>query len=478
MNGLTRIHKNSIFITISTFSRLVTNALIFVVIARYYGPGSFGSFTTAYTLSMVFLLLGDFGFDLLITTEIARNRDNVIEIINRFFPVKLLFTFFAFFLLILVSLIIPSSSSTRNLVFILSFNMVFTTITNFYYAIFRGIEQFQHEARITFIINLLLLIGAFLFSEFKLEIYIIAILIALARLLGLIMALLKVKKVLNLSFNKLSFKNIKNEIRHVSSFGLEMMFAALFFQMDTVLLNSMKGETTAGLYQAAFRLLVIVLIIPDIIAGAIIPSITRLFANDDMKWKKLGKLFFKILFLISLPIVLITFEFSRQILEIVYNRSDFLGANFILKIAAFIILIRLCVHPFSIMLTINGNQWKKALVAFLAAIINITLNLIYIPKYGPSGAIIISLITNAFAGLLYILFTYPLFINWAFDKKFWIPILAIIVLGYLSTVWNNISVWIFTPIVLIMFFTIAILINFTSEERSLLFYFKLKGNEI
>ncbi len=41
-------------------------------------PKSFGSFTTAYTLTMVFLLLGDFGFNLLITTEIARNLDNAV----------------------------------------------------------------------------------------------------------------------------------------------------------------------------------------------------------------------------------------------------------------------------------------------------------------------------------------------------------------------------------------------------------------
>ncbi len=135
-----------------------------------------------------------------------------LEIINRFFPIKLLFTFFAFSLLIMASLIIPSSPSTRNLVFILSFNMAFTTITNFYYAIFRGIEQFQHEARITFIINLLLLIGAFLFSEFKLEIIIIAVLMTLARLLGLIMAFIKVKETLNISFIKLSFRNLKKEI--------------------------------------------------------------------------------------------------------------------------------------------------------------------------------------------------------------------------------------------------------------------------
>ncbi len=71
-----------------------------------------------------------------------------------------------------------------------------------------------------------------------------------------------------------------------------MLFAALYFQIDTVLLNSMKGETTAGLYQAAFRLLVIVLIVPDIIAGAIIPTITRLYANGDMKWEKLGETIF------------------------------------------------------------------------------------------------------------------------------------------------------------------------------------------
>ena len=475
MSGLTRIHKNSIFLTISTFSRLITNALIFIVIARYYGPETFGSFATAYTLSMVFLLLGDFGFDLLITTEIARNRDKSVEIIKRFFPVKVLFTSLALILLISTSLILPSSVSTRVLVLILSLNMVFTTLTNFFYAVFKGIERFQYEAKITFFINVLLLIGAFLFAKFRFQIFVIAVIMVVVRLIGMIMAFKKANKVLDLSHIKFSFTNVKNEIKQVSYFGLEMLFAAIYFQIDTVLLNSIKGEAISGLYQAAIRLLVIILIIPDIIVSAIFPTITRLYSNGDIKWKKLGKLFFKILFLTGLPIVLIIFEFSNQIIKIVYNRNDFLAASFILKIAAFIILARFCFYPFSTMLTITGNQRKRTLVAFLAAVINITLNLIFIPRYGTSGAIVISLITNVFAGSIYILYTLKLFKDWAVDRKFGISVFAIILLRYLLSFWNNISIWVFAPLIIIIFFTISILINFNTEERSLLFSFKLKG---
>ena len=101
MNEIKNISKNSVFYFISTLSRLVSNVVIFLLIARHYGPQLFGSFSSAHTLSMLYLLIADFGFDLLLTTEIAKNRENVSEIVNRFVPSKMVLIIISCLLLLL-----------------------------------------------------------------------------------------------------------------------------------------------------------------------------------------------------------------------------------------------------------------------------------------------------------------------------------------------------------------------------------------
>ncbi|MBU1298287.1 MAG: oligosaccharide flippase family protein, partial [Bacteroidetes bacterium] len=76
MDVIRRIRHNSFFSFLSSFTRLLTNFLFFIGIARFYGAEIFGSFTAAHTLSLLFLYLADFGLDLMLTTQVARSKVN------------------------------------------------------------------------------------------------------------------------------------------------------------------------------------------------------------------------------------------------------------------------------------------------------------------------------------------------------------------------------------------------------------------
>src|SRR6266852_2655435 len=85
-----RIKRNSLFVLLSQLIRLFTNALLFVGVARFYGPIGFGQFTAAHTLSTIFLLLSEYGFDTLLVTEIAHDRERAPQIVGTYFSVKVI----------------------------------------------------------------------------------------------------------------------------------------------------------------------------------------------------------------------------------------------------------------------------------------------------------------------------------------------------------------------------------------------------
>lgn len=466
-----RIKRNSFFSFISISSRLVTNVILFLIIARFYGPESFGSFSAAHTISMMFLLLADFGFDMLIMTEIAKAKSKAAEIIQKFIPVKIIFTLAALILLWITGLLIPSSEETKSLIFVLSINMVITTLSNMFFASFKGIEEFQHEAIISSLINILLLLSVIILSYFSVQIIFIALAIVISRALGIILAFYKFKSVFNHPKIKLEFQSWDKELKVVFIFGLHLLFGTLYFQLDTVLLLIFKGDYEVGIYQSVFKLMVLVLTLPEILVSVVLPAVTGLYAKENPKWEKVGGLLFKILFLTSLPVALIFFSYPEFILKVVYSKAEFLIAVPILKLASFVILIRYCAEPFAMLLTATGKQLKRTIIVIAATIVNLVLNLLVIKQYGSYGAILVSIFTNIFTAVLYIYFVRDVFFKWIKDVKYLINIFIIIFIWY---IFSQISItpWITLPLIFISVIGFSFAFNFNAQERLTLFGFK------
>ncbi|MBU1098491.1 MAG: oligosaccharide flippase family protein [Bacteroidetes bacterium] len=472
MNEINVLKKNSFYYTISSVARLFTNSIIFILIARSYGVNGFGSFATAHTLSSLFLLLADFGFDILITTEIARNRTSVDSIIQKYFPVKVFFTAFAWVLLLFTIYIIPSTQEAKSLIFIFSINMVFTTMLNMIYAVYKGIEEFQHEAKISLTMNLLLLVGIVFLSKYSVNLYWIAVLMVAIRLLGFLLGVIVISKHVAKKPFHFSFKQSFQEFKVVLIFGLHLIFGTMFFQIDSVLIFSLKGENEAGLYQAVFKVMVIVIMLSEIFIGVMLPTITRLFNIGDENWVKYGKFLFKLLYVISLPASLFFYQYPEFIINVVYNKQEYLSSAGIMKIAGIIIFIRFFSEPFAMMLTVANKQITRTKIVISASIFNILLNILFIPMFGIIASIIISAITNLFVGALYIYFTKDTFKIWINDRKLFIPIFFIAVIKFLMDSLKLEANFMIVFIILFLYSIVVGFFNFSKTERGLIFNLK------
>src|SRR3972149_11201437 len=158
MSEAKRIRKNTVFSLLSISSRLIANVLLFWVIARYYGPTIFGEFTFAHTLSYIFIVFADFGFDVLLTNEIAQNRLKAIQIFQQYFSLKLVFTLIALVGMWVFLLVNDLSFHSQMLIIIFSIYMLFTALTNFLYSLYKGFEKLEYETKVSLFINTSLLV--------------------------------------------------------------------------------------------------------------------------------------------------------------------------------------------------------------------------------------------------------------------------------------------------------------------------------
>ena len=161
--------QNSFFILVSLLIRALTNFLIGVGIARFYGPEAFGQFSIAFTVSNICLTVADFGFDILLTTEIASQKQNAVIISKKYFSVKILLAFLSSVLMISIASFMPFSETSKNLIYALILFMILTTITNFFFSFFRGFEKFNFETIVSLIMNIFLLLSIVLTGLFKIK---------------------------------------------------------------------------------------------------------------------------------------------------------------------------------------------------------------------------------------------------------------------------------------------------------------------
>jgi O-antigen/teichoic acid export membrane protein len=458
------VRWNSFFAFLSQVIRIVTTIVLFIGIARFYGVDSFGQFATAHTLSTIFLLLADFGFDSLLATEIARNREHATQLTSKYFSIKILFIFSATLLLFIFPYIHQFSPATNTLIQIFSLYVLSASLNSFFFALFKGFEEFSHETWISFVINLLLLILLVILGLFHVALSYIALCFVMTRFLGIAFSIPIARRLVNFRIFHLDFKDCRNLIKRVVVFGLQYVFGNLFFLFDTVLLALLCSDREVGIYQSAFKIVTLSLIIPDIAVNTMMPVLTRFHRDDVEKWNNYGRLLYKILFLVSLPVALIMFVFADQIIQFLYGGA-YLEAIQILRFFSMVILIRYGADAYALMLTTSQRQFVRMLIVVAGTLINIALNIWLIPLYGVWGTAIVSLITNITVAFGYMICSRVSIRKWSFEFRSIALFGFSLLLGLVMWNYRIISIWFLLPPTVILFAFIIYFFGFSQRER-------------
>jgi O-antigen/teichoic acid export membrane protein len=460
-SGSNSLWKKSLFVTLSQLIRLFTNVLIFVGIARHYGPEEYGQFAIAYTLATICIVIADFGFDVLLTTEVAKNRDQVVNIGKKFFSMKILFTLLSTIVMILIPGLQVFSEGSRSIIYVLVFYMIFTTFTNFFNAVFRGFEKFEYETKISFITNLVLLALLIVLGSMKVDIVLLMISFVLARFVGLIISIIVSRNLAGANFLMFDFSGWKITLSSVLVFGIHFLFGNLYFQLDTILLGFLRGDQDVGVYQAAFKIMLMLLLIPEIAISTLLPSLSKVFVKNLESWSNIGLLLFKLLFFIALPVSVLLYFNSDKIISIVFGNKDFYEAIPVLQIFSIVVFLRFSVEPFALMLTTSNRQRIRMYVVVTATILNLIVNSFVIPYYGIIGAAWVSVGINLFVGLGYIIPNSKFFFAW-FNSIKVITLLGLVIFSFLL-IDSTIVAMIIT---LFLYAALSYFIGFTGSERS------------
>ena len=469
MSEATRIRKNSLFSLISSFLRLVANFILFWLVAKRLGPEVFGQFTLAHTLATIWILFADFGFDVLLTTEIARDRANAAKLFRQYFSLKLVFAVAALIAMWIFVFLKDLSQASRLLIFIFSFFMLFSALNNFFFAFYKGFEKLEYETKVTLYINLGLVLLVLGMIQFDASVYLIAATFTLSRFVGLLLGIYYAKKVLTGISYALWFHGLGDIAKKVLIFGFHLLFNNLYFQIDTILLGFWKGDHDVGIYQSVFKLILLPLVLPDVLTNALMPALARFNVENPARWERVGFLMTKLLSFIVIPISLICFVYATQIVDLLYGLQNYREAVPVLQILSLTLFIRFTFEAYALLLTTSGRQHVRMIVVICVTVLNVLLNSFLIPRYGALGAAMVSLICNACVGLAYGLVSARLFVHWSLNSR--MIVVYLLTAGSATLLWSfrTVTMAIGIPLLLLLFCLIAYVYFFTKDEKAVMF---------
>lgn len=385
--------------------------LVFIIVARYFGPEAYGAYNTAFSFVFLSGMLSKLGFEMAVIREGVQNPDKIDHIQNNIFPFRFWLSIITWGLSIFLAYLLNFEENTFKLILIMSPTILIggaisSGVYEHFSTFFKIIERLKY-------VTIPLIIRTFVFSISALglvffesaSIVNLSYFIVVSSLIGLFFQYKFAVSHYNHVFSiKLNFSFIKKFLRPILLFGLVSLIYELSLRMNILMLNKLGNNIEAGLYSAAWQLVSIGTLFISSFSTAIFPNSARHIFFKKFRMKALkgfvgGTICFVVICL-----------FTPLLSELVINL--FFGSEY--EISARVLSIIIWFLPLRF-LSLWGHQILESadflvlrlIVFVIPMILNIVLNYIWIPEYGSIGAAYASLFSNiillilAFASGLY-----------------------------------------------------------------------------
>lgn len=372
-------YKNYFFLNVSRGLNLILPLFITPYLIRICGLSHFGSIALLQTLTVIFIILGNFGLDVINIMQISKNRNdpkslNKIIVDNYLIKTINLLVLFPLFYL---GAIIFAGSSNSNII-ISSYLIVIASVylPDFY---FQGTEKVYILMLIN-IISKILLVTLLLFFVRESNDYIyINLIYGSSQLIVSIAGFLYFPPDLIPSYFSFDLHRLKSIYKKNWLLTLSNLNSNLFSSSTSLLLSLYLSKSDVGLYIAIERIINILKGFVSVLSQALYAPVTLIYHDIQ----KLLRYYISILFpfaLIYFAICLLAFIFAGKIaIFFAIDSSIFIVALRLYLISAILELANLPIIQYLIVSGQN-NRYFKLITSI--SILNLAFNIILIPFFG------------------------------------------------------------------------------------------------
>ncbi len=377
--------KNTIYIFAGRASNAVFLFLLALVISRQLGPALFGvfSFLTAVVVSAN--CFSNLGLDTWMVREVTKTPTQGKLYLSNILGLKIGTSLVTIVIVFLIFRMTDLPQTTLSLLWILLISLLFNTISQTLWHYGNCFKELVYHSVLWATSNIIKsgfgITLVLLFHELEPLVWGVVA----AEAISLILSFYVIRRRFGLFVPEFQFSVWKDFMVRSAPIALGMIFSVLYFRLDIVMLQLMTEEKVVGFYSAAYKLFEVAVVLPHSFMLVLFPTLVEEYHSNRSQFKNRFKKALVIYSLIGGSITLALWGFSHEIITLIYGEI-FSPSVAILNIISWAIILFFINFLLSNILITSGREMINTWNLVGATVLNIALNLIWIPQYGAIGA--------------------------------------------------------------------------------------------
>ena len=393
--------NNASWLIAGKIVQMLLSLLVGVWTARYLGPGDYGIINYANSYVSFFMAFCTLGINSVIIKEFTECPERIGEVLGTSMGLRMVSSFLSALLIVGILCVVDFDEPKTIVVAALcSLSLLFHVLDTFMYWF-----QYQYKSKVTAVA---LLIAYIVTSGYRLVLLVAGqdiIWFALASsvdylvLGGLLFVAYKRQDGPPLCFSWETGKRILGRSYHY--------ILSVYGQTDKFMLKQMLNETSVGYYSVATTVCSMWVFVLGAIIDSMYPTILRLHKENYAAYERKNRQLYAIVFYLSVAVSVVFLLLGDFIIRILYGQA-YAEASPILKIVTWYTAFSYLGVARNAWIVCENKQKYLKYIYLSAALMNVGLNYVLIPVWGPTGAAMASMITQIFTSIGLPIFTKPL----------------------------------------------------------------------
>lgn len=318
--------------------KIVSTAIGVVVVGlmtRLLGQEGFGKYSTANAFLQIFAILMDLGLNVLLVQmlgEHAGDEKRERKIVRAFFTLRVVMAFVILSIGVGIGFLIPAYDMDLKLAIAALWASFFFTLLN---QVVVGVQQRHlkmHAVAVSEVAGrVVLLIGVLIAIAKGWGLIPVVLIVSLGGFVGFVINYIVAKRYADFGWD-VDVAYWMMIIRRAWPIGVSIVFSLIYYKSDTLVLSWVRPQAEVGIYGAAYRVLEILVALPFMYAGVLLPLLAKAWKDRAQEhFRTLVQRSLDAMSLVTLPMVLGTQAVAIPLISLMLGQ-EFAQSGDILRI--------------------------------------------------------------------------------------------------------------------------------------------------
>lgn len=388
-----KIFRNFSFMTMGKTLGDAFTFLLFIVLSRTFGKEGIGQYSFAIALTGFFSVFAEFGLYNLSVKEINRHNISHKEYNSEIFSLRLILCVFVSVLLLALLPFLSFSREMKLVILLIGAYQIVYTLADGLVAVLVANEDMHLAGLLEFLLRMFIALGGCTIVMLGCDIAIALAIFPTATFIYLLIVNGLVSKKYGRVRLIISWSYLVRTLRKAIPFAMAELLRHISTRIDVVFLGFMLGAAAAGVYNAAYRLIFLLIMISYFVGLSLFPLASRLYANSRKELETLYHKSLCMIVLVSLPTVFGLWFVAPDLIDHIYGQ-EFTESTLVLRYLVWLVFLTFIKSIMEVFLTSCDRQSERVKSQWKTTWINVLGNLLLIPTIGIIGAAIATLISE------------------------------------------------------------------------------------